>query len=102
MRGLGLGYHKAGKSQAEWVRGKISYLDQFTSYRMYLGLLESFGRVTPTLEDHESDYIAFRLRRKGLNWAEGLVRYPLGKLAARFVCRKLVGLVLIARKPRIS
>lgn len=102
MRAMGFGYHTTGIDQAAWSRHKISFLDRFTSYRTYQEILRSFGKVTPAIEDGEPDYIAFRLHLKGLGRTGGLIRTSLGRPVARFLCRRLVGLVLLARKPEAN
>jgi SAM-dependent methyltransferase len=99
LRGIGLGYHKAGIDQAAWVRHKLSFLDRLTSYRSYREIIMSFGKVASDLESREADYIAFRMHLKGMRRAAGLVHTAVGQVTARILCRRLAGLVLIARKP---
>lgn len=98
MRRLGLGYFKNGKTQVVWARDFIDWLDKYTVYRTYPEIMTSFARVTLDVRHIEDDYIAFRLRYRGLEWAAGITRVPFFKQASRFACRRLAGMVLVASK----
>jgi hypothetical protein len=98
MRALGLGHFKVGKTKRIWARDFIDWLDRFTVYRTYNQIQISFQKAGFPIRHIEEDYIAFRLSRLGFSklasWAGShLLRQP-----ARFACRRLGGMVILATR----
>ena len=102
MRALGLGYHKGGKSQSQWVEHKLAYLDNFTTYRACGEIMDSIEKHTSAIEGWEADYFSCRLERRRFRRAGRFFHRPFAKGAATLICRKLAGLVLAVRKPTNS
>jgi len=98
MRGLGLGYFKTGKTQAVWVRDFMNWLDQFTFYRPYSEIRSAFAKANLKVTHIEDDYIRFRLRRLGLNSLASILCVSPLQALARFACRRLGGMVILAKK----
>jgi SAM-dependent methyltransferase len=99
MRAVGLGYHKGAKSQSQWVRHKLAFLDNFTSYRTYGEILTAINRHSDSIEGWEADYLSYRLERRRFRRVGSFFRRSFANGIATFVCRKLAGVVLVVRKP---
>lgn len=96
MRSLGLGYHHGAKTRRQWATDFRKWLADFTAYRSEADIHQLFA-VDFEFEHVESDYLDFRLRRRGMlrtaNVAQRL--RPLAELTF-----KRLGFMVIAAHPR--
>lgn len=90
FRALGFGYHKGTKSIMQWSREFCAWLDDWTYYRSYATILESFSRIIGSTHRAEDEWFRARLGR-----GAAVLPRPL----QRFVTRKLAGLELVSAKP---
>ena len=98
LRGLGAGYFKENRTTAQWTREKLCWLDHFTYYRSRKEIYAAFTAAGFKIQHFEKNYITYRLARSQLFRLGFLLRVPLGARGASYLCRRLAGLVLLARK----
>ena len=90
--GVGFSFYKEKVSRRQWATDAVEWMDRFVFYRPRAEVLSAFRRVF-RIESIEEHYLAYRLPR----FAAAL-RVPWVRDGARFVCRRLNGTVLVARK----
>ena len=99
LRSLGLGHFKDGKSRRQWSRDFLRWLDDFTFYRRHSEILNTFRGHFEDVIGVENDYMSYRLGDLGFSSLAKISRgAPFDRLS-RWFCRKLAGLVLVARRP---
>jgi len=98
FRGLGFGYHKAGKSRRAWAADFTDWLQSYTHYRSRGTIKKVLAQEFATYRSLEDEYVAFRLTLKGLTRSANIVRWPVIGVLIREVCRRYGGLVLLAEK----
>ncbi len=102
LRSLGLGYFKNGKSRRQWSRDFLRWLDDFTFYRSRSEIFEGFRGHFEDLIGVEDEYVFYRLNDHRLFSLAKISRsVPFDRLS-RWFCRKLAGLVLVAKRPLCS
>jgi SAM-dependent methyltransferase len=102
FRSMGFGYHKGDKTRRQWSTDFHQWLNDYTHYRNRREINDTRGIVFDKVEPLEDDYMSYRLNLKGLSALGSFVRYPVANSLARFACRKLAGLVLVARKEELD
>ena len=99
LRTLGLGYFKDGRTRWDWATNFCDWLDKWTFYRSLGQIHQSFERRFDDLQHIEDEYLVFRLKRTRLAALAGTATLPWTRPTARFVVRRMMGLVFTARKP---
>jgi ubiquinone/menaquinone biosynthesis C-methylase UbiE len=92
LRGLGLGYHKGGKSVMQWSRDICVWLDNWTYYRSLPEIRQKYLSVFESLQFVETEWLHKRLGEQ----------HPIIKFAPNFlktlIVRKLGFLAFVATK----
>lgn len=99
FRKLGFGYHTGGKSAERWSRDFMEWLDNFTFYRSYSEIRDTFKEYFGSFARLEDDYVAFRLGQRSERYARFARLGPM-KYLCRWLFKKFGGLVILAGKPR--
>lgn len=99
MRALGFGRFKAGKTHRQWSIDFLKWLDSFTRYRRIPELQAAMTRAGFAVQHEEAHYIRFRLGLRGVTLPEPIARSRHWKGIAAHACRRLGGVVVLARKP---
>jgi SAM-dependent methyltransferase len=102
LRSLGLGYFTGNKSRIQWVLEMLDWLDKYTVYRPYGEISQSFSSFFPTVQRIEDEYLAYRLREDNLTNLAIVIRHPIFHHLARWLYKKLGGLVLSAKSRQKS
>lgn len=98
LRSLGLGQHKENKSNKQWTKTALDWVDKYTVYYTIPECVSSFSRHF-AINMAEQDYIKFRLSaRKDMAWLSGMLDIPLVARLARMVYLRLAGVVILAEK----
>jgi SAM-dependent methyltransferase len=98
FRTLGFGHHTGERSSREWSRHLSDWLNNYTYYRSMREIRDVFVKYFASLRHIEDDYISYRLKDTHLRALSSLAgRAPIHYLS-RLLCRKMGGLVMIARK----
>ena len=98
FRVLGFGYYKLQKTPQQWSLDIIDWLDKFTFYRSYTEIHDTLLAHFSSLHHIEEDYISYRLTDKKLWLIARFARVAPVKYLSRWLCRKLGGLVIVAKK----
>lgn len=94
----GIGFDKERKTPEEWAREAVAWMDRFVFYRTWHDVRVLLGRHFEhgSIEGH---YLAYRLlQRPRERSLAPLLRIPWLEEAGRAVCRRLNGVVVLARK----
>jgi SAM-dependent methyltransferase len=95
LRRLGLGYHKKAKDPLVWSKDFCRWLDEWTYYRSYSEIRNSFSRYFDSWQHHEETWLEWRK----------VPRHPWVTLVPRGwwgpVVRRWAGLVFTVRKPKM-
>jgi hypothetical protein len=98
MRQIGLGYHEGDKSGWKWALDFMDWLDNYTYYRTAAEVYSTFKANSLSVNELEHEYINFRLIKKGVNLPSLVRNSSLWQVFAKYTCRKLGGMVIIATK----
>lgn len=102
LRQLGLGYHKGDKSPRQWTLDFMSWLDNYTFYRSATEIVSAFESNGFSIREIEYEYINYRLAKKGFNLPSRVRNNLFWRHFAKYACRKLGGMVVIATKQKAS
>jgi SAM-dependent methyltransferase len=98
MRFLGLGYFHEGKPRRKWANDFRQWLAEYTVYRSEAEIHRLFAEAFE-FEHIESDYVAFRLRHRGMTRIAKIAR-RLRPLAEPVF--KRLGFMVIVARPRVG
>lgn len=98
MRMLGMGYHKANKTHNQWVVDFMDWLAKYTFYRSLPEIKAGFRLNGMSFSGIEHQYMGYRLGKKGVIIPESIARNAIWKAGSGYLCRRLGGLVILARK----
>jgi SAM-dependent methyltransferase len=101
LRKVGLGYHKGGKSVKNWAVDFIDWLNKYTFYRSLTEIKRGFESAGFCFKRVEHEYVAYRLRRIGLEIPMFISDSTLWRSAVGFIMRMLSGLVVISFKKTV-
>lgn len=98
MRQLGFGSFTQTKPPREWTLGFIEWLDKYTHYRPLTEIQREMQAQHLSLQSLEPDFVAYRLRAKGVPLPSVLENSRLWQHTATLACQKLGGNVILAEK----
>lgn len=101
-RTLGLGFFKGGKSNVQWTKDALDWLDKYTIYRrknIILRIFEKYFSIS-FVEDH---YVLERMQENGkLKYLSVFFKVPFVPELAKKLFRFSGGMVMIAKKNNYS
>lgn len=100
LRSIGLGYVKdRNKTNTQWTKDALRWLDNFTVYRHKREISRSFARFFE-VKLIEEDYIKYRLSaHPQAKYFTRVLNLPFIPQISRVLFRKLAGMVILAKKP---
>jgi ubiquinone/menaquinone biosynthesis C-methylase UbiE len=102
LRSLGLGYHKADKSNLQWTKDSLEWIDQYTYYRPIAEIFEIFEKYFEIdTKEIEIDYLQYRISQLPIFWHKNisnLLSIPLLANGLRYLLHKGSGIVIEAKK----
>ena len=100
-RSLGFGRLKRRRTKRQWAAFFNNWLSAHVTYRSTKELHHSFDKQIGFVEHFESDYVAFRLKSKGLMVLSNFSRATPIKSLVGWSFRKLGGLVVMTTKVKV-
>lgn len=100
LRTLNFGYHKGNKSNTQWTKDALEWIDKYTHYRKRFQIIEDFENYFEIdLKETETDYLRYRISqlaiRKGVF---NLLSITIVVRSLRFILHQLTGIVIKAKK----
>ena len=98
MHQLGFGCRNGYKTTRQWIKDHLEYIDNYTFYRGYGDIKRMLLENFTAFHHIENDYISYRLEQKRMSAWRTIVNVPPFTLLAKWLYRRLAGVVILAVK----